>query len=176
MTISFWERTSLLTGRRPDTNHVWLISAKEYWRLFTNATTIPQYFKENGYISIGMGKVFHPGAPNGYDDSKYSWSPEGLPYYHSPIENDYGPGNKTSLWWAFDGFEDNQLPDGQICDNALKVLQELRMNKTKGDNRPFFLAVGFHKPVRNFCLMKPLAILLMSVLINFKIACSSVCS
>lgn len=139
-------RTSLLTGRRPDTNHVWLISAKEYWRLFTNATTIPQYFKENGYISIGMGKVFHPGAPNGYDDSKYSWSPEGLPYYHSPIENDYGPGNKTSLWWAFDGFEDNQLPDGQICDNALKVLQELRMNKTKGDNRPFFLAVGFHKP------------------------------
>ena len=41
-------RTSLLTGHRPDTNHVWLINAQEYWRLFTNATTIPQYFKENG--------------------------------------------------------------------------------------------------------------------------------
>lgn len=79
-------RTSLLTGRRPDTNHVWQIAKDEYWRMFTNATTIPQYFKENGYISIGMGKVFHPGAPSGQDDYKYSWSPEGLPYYHAPLE------------------------------------------------------------------------------------------
>jgi arylsulfatase A-like enzyme len=41
-------RASLLTGRRPDTNHVWLISSDEYWRTVpdaTNATTIPQYFK-----------------------------------------------------------------------------------------------------------------------------------
>ncbi|XP_065844217.1 iduronate 2-sulfatase-like [Oscarella lobularis] len=140
-------RASLLTGRRPDTNHVWLISGKEYWRDFTNATTIPQYFKENGYISIGMGKVFHPGGASGNDDHKYSWSPEGLPYYHSPIEGQYGPGkNLTSLWWAFDGFADNQLPDGQICDQAVKTLKALKVNRTKGEERPFFLAVGFHKP------------------------------
>ncbi len=50
-------RASLLTSRRPDTNHVWLISPDEYWRRTTNATTIPQYFKENGYVSIGMGKI-----------------------------------------------------------------------------------------------------------------------
>ena len=41
-------RASLMTGRRPDTNHVWLISDNQYWRQTTNATTIPQYFKENG--------------------------------------------------------------------------------------------------------------------------------
>ena len=125
---------------------MWTISADEYWRKFTNATTIPQYFKENGYISIGMGKVFHPGAPNGNDDSMYSWSPEGLPYYHSPIEKDYGPGNKTSSWWSFEGFKDNQLPDGQIADNAVSVLKQLAQNRSNGDDRPFFLAVGFHKP------------------------------
>ena len=51
------------------------------------------------------------------------------------------------LWWAFDGFEDNQLPDGQIADRATETLQKLKANRTKGDNRPFFLAVGFHKPV-----------------------------
>ena len=51
-------RTSLLMGRRPDTNHVWMISVDEYWRHFTNAATIPQYFNENGYISIGMGKIY----------------------------------------------------------------------------------------------------------------------
>ena len=65
-------RASLLTGRRPDTNHVWRIADDEYWRNYTNATTIPQYFKENGYRSIGMGKIFHPGAPSGDDDVKYS--------------------------------------------------------------------------------------------------------
>ena len=135
-------RTSLLTGRRPDTNHVWRISPDEYWRKFTNATTIPQYFKENGYISVGMGKIFHPGAPNGNDDKAYSWS---LPYYHSPLQGKYG-GNQTSSWWSFEGFEDNQLPDGQIADNAIQTLQQLKQNQSKGDDRPFFLAVGFHKP------------------------------
>ena len=135
-------RASLLMGRRPDTNHVWLISSKEYWRDQTNATTIPQYFKQNGYVSVGMGKIFHPGAPSGHDDIAYSWS---LPYYHSPLQERYGS-NRTSSWWAFEGFDDNQLPDGQIADRAVSTLQELKRNQTTGDSRPFFLAVGFHKP------------------------------
>ena len=138
-------RTSVLTGRRPDTNHVWKIAADEYWRMYTNATTIPQYFKEYGYISIGMGKIFHPGAANGNDDSEYSWSPEGLPYYHSPLQI-WSDVNLTSSWWAFEGFEDNQLPDGQIADRAISVLDQLYLNRSHGDERPFFLAVGFHKP------------------------------
>ena len=135
-------RASLLTGRRPDTNHVWLIAADEYWRQYTNATTIPQYFKENGYISIGMGKIFHPGAPSGNDDEKYSWSPEGLPYFHG--QQNVSIANHAA-WYEFD-YGDDQLVDGKIADNAVNVIQQLKMNKTSGDNRPFFLAVGFHKP------------------------------
>ena len=132
-------RTSLLTGRRPDTNHVWAIATDEYWRNYTNATTIPQYFKENGYISVGMGKIFHPGAPNGHDDIAYSWS---LPYYHPPM----GVKNRSHSWRSFEGYEDNQLPDGQIADNAVSTLKELKKNVTKGNTSPFFLAVGFLKP------------------------------
>ncbi len=100
-------RTSLLTSRRPDTNHVWEISPAEYWRTFTNATTIPQYFKENGYVSAGMGKIFHPGKPNGFDDEKYSWS---LPYFHGS--------NKVKIdhvaWHSFENTADNMLRDGQV--------------------------------------------------------------
>ena len=136
-------RASLLTGRRPDTNHVWLIAANEYWRQYTNATTIPQYFKENGYVTAGMGKIFHPGAPSGQDDIAYSWS---LPYYHSPLQVPYGTSNKTAAAWAFQGFQDNQLPDGQIADQAVTTILEIQQNRSKGDNTPFFLAVGFHKP------------------------------
>ena len=135
-------RASLLTGRRPDTNHVWEIAADEYWRDYTNATTIPQYFKENGYISVGMGKIFHPGAPSGNDDKAYSWS---LPYYHAPLSSKvwYSGG---PAWMSYKGYEDNPLPDGQVADNAISTLQAIKQNRTKGDKTPFFLAVGFYKP------------------------------
>ena len=135
-------RASLLTGRRPDTNHVWEIAPDEYWRNYTNATTIPQYFKENGYVSIGMGKIFHPGAPSGNDDKAYSWS---LPYYHAPLSSKvwYSGG---PAWMSYKDYEDNQLPDGQVADNAISTLQAIKQNRSKGDNTPFFLAVGFYKP------------------------------
>ena len=98
------------------------------------------YAEENGYVSIGMGKIFHPGAPSGNDDKAYSWS---LPCYHSPLEakvNQSGP-----VWVSYKGYEDNQLPDGQIADNAIGTLQEIKKTRSAGDNTPFFLAVGFHK-------------------------------
>ena len=132
-------RASLLTGRRPDTNHVWRIANDEYWRNYTNATTIPQYFKENGYVSIGMGKIFHPGAPSGNDDSAYSWS---LPYFHSSVPFD----KKGKSWTSYEGYEDDQLPDGDIANHALDMLHEIKKNRSLGDSLPFFLAVGFHKP------------------------------
>ncbi len=131
-------RASLLTGRRPDTNHVWKIAADEYWRTTTNATTIPQYFKENGYISAGMGKIFHPGPPSGNDDSKYSWS---VPYFHAPADSQP---NHTS-WHNF-ATNVTDLQDGKIADYAITTMRQIKENRTKGDTRPFFLAVGFHKP------------------------------
>ena len=138
-------RASLLTGRRPDTNHVWEIANDEYWRTVpdsTNATTIPQYFKENGYLTIGMGKIFHPGEPSGNDDVKYSWSPESLPYYH-PTQNE-SIANHSS-WYIFD-VPDNELIDGKLAENAIAVLQSIKENRSNGDNRPFFVAAGFRRP------------------------------
>ncbi len=105
------------------------------WRTFTNATTIPQYFKENGYTSIGMGKIFHPGPPNGNDDSKYSWS---LPYFHG--ENTV---RNPDCWLSFENISDSDLRDGQTTDKAVETIKQ---NRTKGDNTYFFLATGFHKP------------------------------
>ena len=65
-------RTSFLTGRRPDTTHVY--DLQTYWRKSTgNFTTIPQYFKQNGYHTVGMGKIFQSGAASGRSDP-ISWS------------------------------------------------------------------------------------------------------
>ena len=48
-------RTSLLTGRRPDTTRV--TDLVTYFREFGgNFTTIPQFFKDRGYYSVGGGE------------------------------------------------------------------------------------------------------------------------
>lgn len=53
-------RASFLTSRRPDTTKVYDLDT--YWRnAGGNFTTLPQYFKENGYFTASMGKVFHNG-------------------------------------------------------------------------------------------------------------------
>ena len=66
-------RTSLLTSRRPDTTRVTDIT--NYFRdIGGNFTTIPQFFKELGYNSIGMGKIFHSGEASGGDNDGYSWT------------------------------------------------------------------------------------------------------
>lgn len=59
-------RTVLLTGRRPDTSRVWTIGP--YFRDTTgrNWTTLPQFFKEHSWRSIGHGKIFHEGY-KGFD-------------------------------------------------------------------------------------------------------------
>lgn len=50
-------RASLLTSRRPDTTGI-TTALGSYWRkVGGNFTSLPQHFKNNGYTSVGMGKV-----------------------------------------------------------------------------------------------------------------------
>ena len=73
-------RTALLTSRRPDTSRTWSVNPAEYWRQRGgNFTTLPQFFKDAGYRTLGVGKIFHPGKASGNSDP-ISWSPESLPY------------------------------------------------------------------------------------------------
>ena len=65
-------RASFMTGRRPDTTLVW--DLMRYWREGGgNFTTIPQFFKDNGYRTAGLGKVFHQGRASNNDDP-VSWT------------------------------------------------------------------------------------------------------
>ncbi|XP_046555768.1 iduronate 2-sulfatase-like [Haliotis rubra] len=132
-------RTSVLTGRRPDTTRVW--DLKHYWRIVGgNFTTIPQYFKENGYRTVGMGKIFHPGKRASGNNDPISWTD---PYFLG--KDDY-PSNRL-LWQAVTEAEERRTPliDTQIADFAVKTLNDVAP-KAKSGEQPFFVAVGFHKP------------------------------
>ena len=134
-------RTSLLTGRRPDTTHTYGFA--HYFRTYSgNFTTIPQYFKERGYRSVGAGKVFHPGVPSGGDDP-ISWTD---PYYHAPNFNHWEMGSNHS-WYAVSEAERTAtpLPDDQITQYTIDMMKKLAP-AAKSGAQPFFLAAGFRKP------------------------------
>ena len=42
-----------MTSRRPDTSKVY--TNDPYWRDMYDFTTFPQYFKQEGYTSVGLG-------------------------------------------------------------------------------------------------------------------------
>ncbi|XP_046561435.1 iduronate 2-sulfatase-like [Haliotis rubra] len=135
-------RASALTGRRPDSTHVY--DLHHYWRnVGGNFTTIPQYFKEHGYNTIGMGKIFHPGSSSG-DKDPISWS-DGKPNiefarygkpYHDNNLVDAIPESKILQ---------NPLGETMLANHAIDTLKKVS-HKAKSGQQNFFVAVGFHKP------------------------------
>lgn len=60
-------RTSMLTGLRPDATQVY--GLEEHFRnTVPDVITLPQHFKNHGYRTVSVGKIFH----SGLDDS-LSW-------------------------------------------------------------------------------------------------------
>lgn len=75
-------RASLLTGQRPDYTRVWDLQTQ--MRAMNPAIlTLPQHFRQQGYLTAGIGKLFDNRAVDKGEDS-VSWS---RPYYR------LGPGD-----------------------------------------------------------------------------------
>ena len=56
-------RASLLTGLSPDSLRVWDLRTKFRDNL-PDVVTLPQYFKQHGYTTVGMGKIYHNTIPD----------------------------------------------------------------------------------------------------------------
>ncbi len=138
-------RSSLLTGARPDTTKAWDLST-DFRKAMPDVVTLPQLFKNNGYFTAAMGKIYH----HGFDDAP-SWSiPTAFPKAsHGAGAREQDPdGPKVELSAKGRGpviemvnGPDNSLHDGELGDMAVAALKNLKEKK-----EPFFLAVGFIKP------------------------------
>ncbi len=74
MAVCSPSRNSFMTGRRPDTTRVWnFIDSFRDKTVGADWTTMPGYFKQNGYFTTGAGKLFHPGSPKN-NDYPTSWT------------------------------------------------------------------------------------------------------
>ena len=66
-------RNSFMSGRRPDATQSF--SFKDHFReagVGDQWSSMPQYFRERGFTTRGVGKLFHPGLPPNADAAK-SW-------------------------------------------------------------------------------------------------------
>lgn len=134
-------RASLLTGLRPDSTGILGLS-QPVRKTVPQVRTLPQHFKEAGYTTLALGKIYHhPTDDNGIGWSAPAWEPPGawtqaLDAANGPLE----PGGRTTSWECREA-ADIDYPDGKIAARAVAELQRLRKSA-----EPFFLAVGFLKP------------------------------
>ncbi|MFG0253725.1 MAG: sulfatase, partial [Rhodopirellula sp. JB053] len=150
-------RSSVMTGVRPDTNRVWNLTT-HFREALPDVVTLPQHFKQHGYVTRGLGKIYH-----GDLQDPPSWTPrEPAPgtsanrigHAHTLVtQKDAAPTKKSteqtpkkksrSRGPAFRVADDppHGGGEGALADEAIDSLKEF-----KDASQPFFLAVGFHKP------------------------------
>ena len=141
-------RSSFLTGKRPD--ELGIVSNRVALRKkWPEIVTLPQLFRQNGYFTAGLGKLFHMGLDDEgnpvlfRDAASFDVSYRALG--HNPAIGHQGEGRKLgdgsivwARWLAAEGGDEAQ-PDGMIAAEAVRLLEAHH-------EEPFFIGVGFHKP------------------------------
>lgn len=132
-------RASIMTGLRPSSTGIYGMIADDSIRTVNNLTKytpfLQEYFRQNGYYTMGVGKIFNWHAPRDYFDE-------------SGGQSTYGPFPEKKFAWDRKGTDtdwgpfpanDEQMPDDTTVRWAVQRLQ-------KKYDQPFFLTVGFIRP------------------------------
>lgn len=149
-------RNSVLSGVRPDTTGIF--DNQHFLRgTMPDVLTLPQHFKNQGYTSLSLGKIFHHSDREPGDDPQ-SWSQpawyHGEPYRHwfakasldyvknlKALPKDKQPKQLRAAPFEAANEPDESYPDAQTATKAIETLQQL-----KAAGKSFFLGVGFVKP------------------------------
>jgi arylsulfatase A-like enzyme len=151
-------RTSLMTGMLPSSSGVF--GNEQDWRRsvqIAGKPTLPEYFKQQGFITAAAGKIFHAnhGGPEGRLTGWYggrrgfeqdaAWDQRfpsaGVQIPDLPVHTGQNF-NGLNIWhWDWGGIpvEDDKTDDGQVVAFAADFLG-------KKQKKPFFLALGLYRP------------------------------
>jgi iduronate 2-sulfatase len=144
-------RCSLMLGLRPDTTRLYGNSMSNPIRkYFPDIVTLPEMFKNDGYFSGRVGKIYHYGVPgqigtNGIDDPP-SWN-----QVVNPAGRDKDDENEViklipehknlggTLCWMQARGTDEEQTDGKVAAETIKMLEASK-------DKPFFIGCGFYRP------------------------------
>ncbi|MCH8215564.1 MAG: sulfatase [Planctomycetes bacterium] len=150
-------RASLMSGYYP--HAIKMLGYRSPREAIGDRATWAQYFKNNGYHSARISKIFHMGVPGGIEagtdgaDDPLSWSEK----YNSKGPEWKAPGVGETLEGNPDGKkpvvggntfvvveangDDMVHSDGKTAAKAIELIKRF-----KGMDKPFFLGVGFVRP------------------------------
>jgi iduronate 2-sulfatase len=140
-------RNSLMTGLRPQTIGIYDLPTN-FRKGVPDAVTVAQYFRQHGYRTESLGKIFHVGHGNVDDAASWSvpaWRPKGGGYQLPESTAKTRPatvGGPRGAATECADVPDTVYADGMIADEAVARLHAAASKP----NEPFLLAVGFLKP------------------------------
>ncbi|MEC8405219.1 MAG: sulfatase-like hydrolase/transferase, partial [Verrucomicrobiota bacterium] len=160
-------RASFLTGLRPDSTRNWALETS-FREVMPNVVTLPEHFKNQGYTTYAVGKVFHGQTSSKQDDNHASGADSWSEGWHNPSDglyNFYERGDNSEVWntwnkttgansnnrsatdvgeYKRDGLtpiEDSDYKDGRAAELAIEKIAEYALNGIR-----FFIGLGFQKP------------------------------
>ncbi|MDZ4198099.1 MAG: sulfatase, partial [Kiritimatiellia bacterium] len=159
--VSSPSRTSLMTGWRPDTTGIYDLQT-HFRTTVPNAVTVAETFKQNGYETEALGKIFHAQLD---DPQSWStpWNPSGTPpekritraggyvtdegmRVYRQRQTEMQQSGRSGLVLGL-SHEIQDVPDDQQWDYHLATAAVSNLERHAKDGRsPFFMAVGFRKP------------------------------
>lgn len=166
-------RASLMTGMRPDVTKIWDLKT-QMRDMNPDILTLPQYLITQGYNTVGTGKIYHPSSAIKQIDP-VSWNnayliPKPSDYANglgSPANNQYQKAETKLQFLVKRKKEKNpaveeddeiptsikgpsteciDVPDNAYDDGVIALLAKDKMIQLSKENKPYFMAVGFHKP------------------------------
>ena len=142
-------RVSLMTGLYPEYTGERTYHVTDWRTRWKDVVTLNQHFKNNGYTTVGLGKIYHGSGGPGVDPKNWTeWIKVQGKEYADPASliarQQNQPNNsgrrKGPATEAADVGDESHF-DGNRARVGAAKLRELAQSK-----QPFFLAVGFTKP------------------------------
>ncbi|MFO0979546.1 MAG: sulfatase [Planctomycetaceae bacterium] len=134
-------RTSLLTGRRPSSSGVYgLAPSLRQVEVLKNTTTLPQFFRQNGYETLMAGKIYHGAYGRKKEDAEFDVVGPGSDVGARPPKPlVVTPSGHPLVDWGTFAHRDEDKGDYKLASWAVEQLQKKR-------DKPFFLCTGFFLP------------------------------
>jgi len=103
--------------------------------------SMPQWFRDNGYTTVSIGKVSHPAWDRSPLPAGIWKTPRGVMHGLANGQVRSSKPNTMPIFESAEG-EDSIYPDGMITEQAIAQMKQLATEP----NKPFFLAVGIIRP------------------------------
>lgn len=130
-------RASMLTGRHVRTTGVW-DNTVWFGTAHPDFVSMPRHFKQNGYVTLRAGKIFHGGIDDidAWTEGAEKRRPEAAATAKRPTPAERARTSDRIVVLEGDGQSHN---DYKTADQAIEYLR-------KHKDKPFFLACGMTKP------------------------------